>query len=97
MLPITPHLAHECLGEIGGNKINSWPEIDKKYLQTKKHNIVVQINGKKRSLISTENSINEKDLIEKIKETKELQKFLEGKDIIKSIFIKDKLINLIIK
>ena len=97
MLPVTPHLAQECLSEITSDKINSWPEIDKKYLQTKRQNIVVQINGKKRSLISTENSTNEKDLIEIIKKTKELQKFLEGKDIIKSIFIKDKLINLIIK
>jgi hypothetical protein len=36
-------------------------------------------------------------LIEEIKKTKELQKFLIGADIIKSIFIKDKLINLITK
>ena len=41
--------------------------------------------------------MEEKDLIEKIKQTKELQKFLNGKKIIKSIFIKDKLINLILK
>ena len=52
---------------------------------------------KKRSLISTENGINEKDLIEKIRKIDELKKFLEAKDIIKSIFVKDKLINLIIK
>jgi leucyl-tRNA synthetase len=57
---------------------------------------VIQINGKKRSLILTENNIEEKDLIEKVKKLKELKKFLEGKNIIKSIFIKDKLINLII-
>ena len=97
MLPILPHLATECLSEISNEKKFSWPEIDKKYLKTKKHNIVVQINGKKRSLISTEISFEEKDLIEKIKKTKELQKFLDNKNIIKSIFIKDKLINLIIK
>ena len=42
-------------------------------------------------------SMEEKDLIEKIKQTKELKKFLIGTDIIKSIFIKDKLINLITK
>ena len=69
----------------------------KKYLRTKKINIVIQINGKKRSLISTESSLTEKDLIEKIKKTKELQKFFEQKNIIKTIFIKDKLINLILK
>ena len=42
-------------------------------------------------------SLEEKELIEKIKKTKEMLKYLENKDIIKSIFIKDKLINLILK
>jgi len=97
MLPIVPHLANECLTEISTEKIYHWPNVDKKYLKAKKINIVVQINGKKRSLITIENSLGEKDLIDKIKNTKELQKFLEKKDIIKSIFIKDKLINLIVK
>ena len=97
MLPIVPHLANECLTEISSDKIYEWPKIDKKYLKNKKINIVVQINGKKRTLIALEKSMEEKDLVEKIKKTKELQKFLEKKDIIKSIFIKDKLINLIIK
>ena len=97
MLPIVPHLASECLEEICNDKKISWPEINKKYLQTKEYNIVIQINGKKRSLISTKKSMTEKDLVEKIKKTKELDKFLINKNIIKSIFIKNKLINLIIK
>ena len=97
MLPVTPHLAGECLSEINNNNEISWPIIEKKYLQNKKNNIVIQINGKKRSLITTEKILEEKDLIEIVKEIKELKKFLEDKDIIKSIFIKNKLINLIIK
>jgi len=97
MIPITPHLANECLSELRFDKTISWPEINSKYLKNKKYTIVVQINGKKRSLILTEKSIEEQDLIKKIKETNELQKFFEGKNIIKSIFIKDKLINLILK
>ena len=97
MLPITPHLANECLSEISTDKIFLWPKIKEKYLQNKRFDIVIQINGKKRGLISIENSIDEKELLKKIKETKELQKFLDEKSIIKSIFIKDKLINLIIK
>jgi len=97
MIPVVPHLAMECLGEITIEKELSWPLVKKKYLQIKMLNVVIQINGKKRSLISTENSLSEDSLIEKIKKTKELQKFLDNKKIIKSIFIKDKLINLIIK
>jgi leucyl-tRNA synthetase len=97
MIPITPHLASECLSEIKINKNYLWPEVNKKYLKNKEYNIVVQINGKKRGLILIENSINESNLIEKIRKTEELEKFLKGKNIVKTIFIKDKLINLIIK
>ena len=97
MIPITPHLANECLTGISDNKIYSWPKIDNKYLNKKIFDIVVQINGKKRGLISTKESLEEQNLIEKIKKKKELQKFLIGIDIIKIIFIKNKLINLITK
>ena len=93
ILPVTPHLAKECLHELTNENAIAWPTINKKYLLKKSNNIVVQINGKKRGIISIEGSIHEKDLIEKIEKTKELQKFLENKKIIKSIFIKDKLIN----
>ena len=97
MMPIVPHLASECLNEISKDEELLWPEIDEKYLKNKDYIIVIQINGRKRSLISTKSSLEEDDLIKKIKETKELQKFLNNKKIIKSIFIKDKLINLIVK
>ena len=97
MLPIIPHLASECLNEISDDKDLKWPDVNKKYLDEKKHNIVIQINGKKRGLISAENNIKEDDLTKQIKNTPELQKFLTDKKIIRSIFIKNKLINLIIK
>ena len=97
MIPITPHLANECLNEISDNKIYIWPKVNNKYLHNKIFDIVIQINGKKRGLISTKKRLDEKSLIEEIKQTKELEKFLSGTDIIKSIFIKDKLINLITK
>jgi len=97
MLPITPHLASECLEEITTNKNCLWPEIKEKYLQSNQCKIVIQINGKKRGLILMEKNIKESDLIEEIKKTKELQRLIEEKIIIKTIFIKDKLINLILK
>ncbi|MDA9096424.1 leucine--tRNA ligase [Candidatus Pelagibacter ubique] len=97
MLPITPHFASECLEEITTNKNYSWPEIKDKYLQSNLCKIVIQINGKKRGLILMKKNIKESDLIEEVKKTKELQRFIEEKIIIKTIFIKDKLINLILK
>ena len=59
--------------------------------------MVIQINGKKRSIINCKKGITEDTLIKLIKEDKKLDKFIKNKKIIRSIFIKNKLINLIIK
>ena len=50
----------------------------------------------KRGIISIENSITKEILIKKIKDIKEINKFLDGKNVIKSIYIENKLINLIV-
>ena len=97
MNPVIPHLTSECIQNFNLEMDVSWPEIDKKYLNTKKYNIVVQINGKKRGLITTEKELEEEDLIKDIKNNTEITKFLEEKQIIKAIVIKNKLINLILK
>ena len=96
MQPILPHLSQECLEEISPNEKSIWPKVNQKYLETKKITIVVQINGKKRGLITTEDSLDENDLIIKVKKSKDLSKFIDNKKIIKTIFIKNKLINFII-
>ena len=97
MSPVTPHFANECIKDFTSEKETVWPEVDKKYLNTKKYNIVVQINGKKRTLITTEKELEQEELVENIKNTKEVKKFLEEKEITKIIFIKNKLINLILR
>ena len=97
MLPIVPHFASECLEDIKSEKELSWPEIEKKYLSKNTATIVIQINGKKRAIIPSKTNTTEEELIKDIKQNKELEKFIAGKNIFKSIYIKDKLINLIIK
>ena len=96
IFPIIPHLASECLDQLGETKNIKWPEIDKKFLDNNLSNIVVQINGKKRDVLSLENNINEVDLINKIKNNEKLKNFIDGKKIKKTIYIQNKLINLIL-
>ena len=57
----------------------------------------VEINGKKRNTISVIKGENEKNLIKKIKEMKLVEKYIKDKEIIKTIYIQDKLINIIVK
>jgi leucyl-tRNA synthetase len=97
IFPVLPHFASECLSDLKEDVNVKWPIINKDYLQEKNYKIVVQINGKKRLLLESTEVVEEKNLIEKLKKTKEIQKYIENKEIIKSIFIKNKLINLIIK
>tara|TARA_B100001059_G_scaffold131892_1_gene132008 strand:- start:1831 stop:4377 length:2547 start_codon:yes stop_codon:yes gene_type:complete len=97
IFPVLPHFASECLSDLKEDVNVKWPIINKDYLQEKNYKIVVQINGKKRLLLESTEDVEEKNLIEKLKKTKEIQKYIENKEIIKSIFIKNKLINLIIK
>ena len=71
--------------------------VEKEYLEEKDVNIVIQINGKKKSLIKIEKNLNDKKLLENIKKDKKISVFLENKSILKHIIVKNKLVNLIIK
>ncbi len=97
MLPILPHLVSECLKDIKKDKIFTWPTVQKKYLEEKYVNIVVQINGKKKSLIQSEKDLDEKILLENVKKDKKISTFLEKKSVFKHIIVKNKLVNLIVK
>ena len=96
IFPVLPHFASECLSDLTIEEIK-WPAVNKDYLKNSNYKIVVQINGKKRLLFESNEDLDETNLINKLREIKEIKKYIEKKDIFKTIFIKNKLINLIIK
>ena len=95
MTPILPHFASECLSIIKAKNIK-WPEYDVSMLKEDTINIVVQINGKKRGLIQTEPNITEEKLFEIIGNDEKMMKYFDQNNIKKRIYIKDKLLNIII-
>jgi leucyl-tRNA synthetase len=95
MTPIVPHFSSECLDLLGIKK-TKWPRYDESILKENITNIVVQINGKKRGLIKTKIDINEEKLFEIIKNDETLSKYLNQKNLKKKIYIKNKLMNIII-
>ena len=97
MMPVMPHIISECLYKLNINKKISWPLVNEKYLNNKNLEIVIQVNGKKRSLISVQNDISEKDLVKFIKDKKLIDKYLVDGNILKTIYVKNRLINYIIK
>jgi leucyl-tRNA synthetase len=95
MNPFIPHFSSECLSFIDESQI-SWPSVSKDDLIEEEIIFVVQINGKKRAILKVNRDITEYQVLEKIKTNKEIQKNFEGQKIKRSIFIPNKLINIII-
>jgi len=96
MNPVVPHLSSECLSQLDIKSSLKWPSVKKEFLDTKKKEIVIQINGKKRGNLDIEKNMKENDIIEKIKKMSLSEKYIKNKKIIKTIYIKERLINLII-
>ena len=95
MMPVIPHFSNECLKIINETNIK-WPSYNEKDIKEDIINIVIQINGKKRSLISTKPDISEESLMEIINKDEKLLKHLNGAEIKRKIYIKNKLMNIII-
>jgi len=95
MNPFIPHLSNECLNTINENQIK-WPEISKEDLIEENINFVVQINGKKRAILKVKRDVVEKEILEIIKVNLEIEKFLKDQTIKKTIFVPNRLINIIL-
>ena len=74
-----------------------WPQVDTENFKDPTYELVIQINGKKRSVISVEKGLDEKKILEKIKHDKLVDKYIEGKNIFKTIYVQDKILNLLVK
>ena len=94
--PVIPHFTNECLEDLNINDDLDWPDFDEKLLEEEEVNIVVQVNSRKRGLLKTSKNIMEKDLLEIVKKDKIINKYLSEKKIRRVIFIKNRLINILI-
>ena len=98
--PICPHLCFYLWKELDfGDDIfqSNWPEIKKEFLIRDNYQMVVQINGKLRGKILAPESLDEDKALDLIKKDEELFKYINGKQIVKTIIVKNKLINLVVK
>ena len=95
MSPFVPHFTSECLSNIEQKQLN-WPTVSKGDLMEENINFVVQINGKKRALLKVRRDIVEKDILTEIESINEVEKILKDQKIRKTIFVPNRLINIII-
>ena len=94
--PAIPHFASECLEEIGYQDIIEWPKVDKNLLVDEKVDYIIQINGKKRLILKENRDIDQESLLKIVKSNKLSEKYIKNKSIVKIIFVKNRLINLLV-
>ena len=99
LYPITPHISFAILSETKADKASNpqWPEKIEGIDAGQEVQIIVQINGKLRSRINTKSDLNEEEILKIALEDQKTKEYLGGSDILKTIYVPNKLINFVIK
>ena len=98
--PDAPHITEELNEKYNlGKPIceSEWPKYDENKIVDDKLTIGVQVNGKLRGTIEINNGEDEESIKEKAMNVENVKKFTEGKTIIKTIVIKNKIVNIVVK
>jgi len=99
LAPFAPHLAEELWEKLGNKEsihLQPWPEYSDKLAQDDQIELVISVNGKLRDTIKVPADISKEEALKLAKESEKVQKWLEGKEPKKEIFVPGKLVNLVI-
>ncbi len=100
LYPFAPHICEE-LNELINNKeslvYSEWPSYDESKIVEDSYDLIVQVNGKIRGKIEVNINISEDEMKQIAFNNDNVKKYIDGKDIIKIIVVKNKLLNIVIK
>lgn len=98
LYPFAPHAASEMWEILGEKELSYAPllPIEKKYLETREVTYVIQVNGKVRANLTLEKGREKEEIIEHAKTHENVKKHLLG-DVVKTIFVPNKLLNIVVK
>jgi len=98
--PVAPHITEE-LWEIAGfeGMLNqsTWPEYNEEKIKEELIQLPVQVNGKVRGTISISPEDDQDKVREMVRQNENIKKYIDGKTIIKEIFVKGKIYNIVVK
>ena len=100
LAPITPHICHKLWQALGNHQAiidTPWPSFDKEALVQSSIEMVIQINGKVRAKIEVATDAAQEDILEQALNQKNVQKFIEGKEIKMTKVIPGKLVTIAVK
>ncbi len=93
--PIIPHVTHELSEELFAKNNFKPVQIDQNALKKDEINYPVSVNGKKRAEINVSADAKKEEVLTKAKEV--VAKYIDGKEIIKEIFVPGRIVNIVIK
>lgn len=100
LVPFAPHISSELWQQLGNNDFiekSGWPKWNEEFLKTDEIQIIVQVNGKLRGKIKVSANSEKDEILAIAKSEDNVSKFLQDKEILKEIFIPNKLINFVVK
>ena len=94
-----PHIASELWSKLAKNQITdeAWPAYKEEFLLHDTVEVAIQINGKLRDRIQIKRGGSESEVISQAMISDRTSRLLEGKKVIKTIYIPDKLINIVVQ
>jgi leucyl-tRNA synthetase len=98
--PFAPHIAEEIWQKLGNSKtlaFENWPKYNEEKTKETTIEMVVQVSGKIRARFDIPVNTEEESVKKMVFNNKSAQKYLDGKLIVKTIFVKNKLINFVVK
>lgn len=97
--PFAPHITEELNEKLGFSPIceGNWPQYDEEKIVEDTKEIAVQVNGKVRGTIEINIEDDENSIKEKALNNENVNKHIEGKEIVKIIVIKGKIVNIVVK
>ena len=100
LVPFAPHISSELWQQLGNDDFiekSGWPKWSEELLKTDKIQIIVQVNGKLRGKIKVSANSEKDEILAIARAEDNVSKFLQDKEILKEIFIPNKLINFVVK
>ena len=98
--PFAPHITEELNEKYSLGKPlceSSWPKYDETKIENDNYELVFQVNGKVRGKMEVSKETSEEEMEKLAKENENVKKFIDGKEIVKIITIKGKLVNIVVK
>lgn len=98
--PFAPHVADELWAYLGNETFTfeeEWPKYDEELTKDHTFNLVIQVNGKVRDMVSAQIGISKDDAEKLAFESEKAKKFIDGKEVVKVIVVPNKLVNVVVK